>query len=205
MTLDTSSLRGLGTKKAKTSGRPPWQQPVFADIGQGRVLAFDQSLGGCAAVALIRTVHDLTVYATQSFKTAHVAQGGHEENFQKAQDLTRQVAQWIQDTIPYPPEWVVVHEMPPVGGGQLRRPESSIMAAMAVRYAATSSLVPLAPMVAKKAHAKFFCGNPNATKKDHHAALMDVVSPWPVVGLHQVTNEGKRDALSVGLTHLARH
>lgn len=203
MSFNLSSLEDLGkTKQAK--GKIEWQPPVLGDFKLGRILAFDQSLSGCAAVALIRREDELLVYAAQMFKTSHFQEGGHEENIRKGMQLTDHIANWLHGMHIRPPEWTVVHEAPPIGGGKLMRPESSLLASFAVRVAAKQFQLPIAPMVSKQAHAKFICGNAKADKTTHHAALMELAAEWGVTNLGVVSNADKRDAFSIGLHWLAR-
>lgn len=205
MTLNLSSLEDLGTKVKQAKGKPEWRAPVLDDFKQGHVLAFDQSLSGCAAVALIRREDELLVYATEMFKTSHVQAGGHEENLQRAIELSDKIISWLYGMGIRPGEWIIAHEAPPIGGGRLIRPESSLLASLAVRVACKQFRLPVALMVSKQAHAHFICGKSKADKKEHHEVLMRLAAEeWMVNNLQAVSNGDKRDAFSIGLYWLAK-
>jgi len=60
----------------------------------------------------------------------------------------------------------------------------------------------LLPMMRRQDHCKLVCGNANADKRAHHAALK-LLFPH-IAGSELVTNEATRDALSVALATAQR-
>lgn len=203
MSLDLSAFDQFRDAKPK-KGKAPWRPPVIDDFAQGRVVAFDQSLGGCAAVALTHSALGMTVARAQSFKVSVPEVGGHEESLAKAEALTGEIRAWIEVLDPFDKAWIVVHEQPPgLRGRKIRNPESSMLAALAVRLGCQGYT--RTPMVGRQSHAKFICGDGNATKIDHHAALKELAHELPIRNFEVVTNEGKRDALSIALYRLAHY
>lgn len=201
MSLNLDKLKSFRTGEAPAV----WTPPSLSDYRPGKVIAFDQSLGACAVVALWCTHPEgrppvLHVNAAETFRTESTAKG-HEGNFQRTMDLTTQIGQWMSARN-FAGDWQIVHEAPPSGGGTIRHPESSILASVAVRYATHGYT--LRPMVNRQAHAKLICGDGNADKKTHHAALKRLMTEYPITNADKITNEGKRDALSLGLCCLAR-
>lgn len=198
------------SKKAKVWRPPAPEDFVLADDTLRYVLAVDQSISGCAAVLLAAhrqpSGPSLSVMVAQKFATTPVEAGGYEETLQRAQELYGRLAAWItQQVVPrIRTDVEVVHEQPPVGGGRVIRPESSLLAALALRIVAETFAFPVQRMVAPQTHKGFICGNRSADKREHHAALKRVAADLRVSGMELVTNEDLRDALSIGLTHLAR-
>jgi Holliday junction resolvasome RuvABC endonuclease subunit len=89
----------------------------------------------------------------------------------------------------------VVHEMPPVGGA-MARPESSLVAATALRCAAAYFDTPVSMIGAQKAK-KRWTGNGNAKKPEVKKAL----EAWrPQLRVEKPWNHDLADALALGLT-----
>lgn len=186
-----------GAKKTK---KKVWTAPVIDQFRAGQIIAWDQSLSACGMVALWCTKPEdgrtvLHINSAETFRM-QTAIGGHEGNFQRTLALSDEIGRWMEDR-DFGGGWEVVHEAPPSGGGTMRHPESSILASVAVRQG--TRRYKLNPMVSRQSHARFACGNGNATKKDHHAALMKLAEDLEIGNLHLITNEAKRDALSVAL------
>jgi hypothetical protein len=174
-----------------------------AHAGKTRILAVDQSLSATGMVWLAVGRRELTVYQAWTFRSeAGEDADGHEQNLQRAMDLGNQIDDVIR--VVHQDVAHVVHEGPPVGGGRIMRPESSLLAALALRQAAALWEVPIAPMVQPQTHKRIVCGNGNATKKEEHAALAQLAATLPILDYDRVTNEAIRDALCVALAHLTR-
>lgn len=205
MSIDTTRLESLRGKLV--ARRDPWRAPVIEDFaahaGKTRILAVDQSLSATGMVWLAVGKKELTVYGAWTFRSEAGADvEGHEENLQRALSLGTQI-DWVLWEV-HRNVACVVHEGPPVGGGRILRPESSLLAALALRQAATRREVPIAPMVQPQTHKRVVCGNGNATKKEEHAALAQLATTLPILEYQRVTNEATRDALCVALAHLIR-
>jgi Holliday junction resolvasome RuvABC endonuclease subunit len=92
----------------------------------------------------------------------------------------------------------VAHEAPPMGGGSLRSPHSSVLASQALWIACSRcgiTPVSLTPQSAKK----LLTGNPKADKPEVGRAVTAL--NW-LDGRELLTNEDLRDAAAIGLTFL---
>jgi hypothetical protein len=204
--MNTDALTALRINaRTKAAALPVWRAPLLIDLHPGRVLAFDQSLAACGVAVLtfdgqtlfLRDAHVMQVPATD-------AKRSREHGLRRAELLVDAIINWYQRSVP-DDQWSVVYEAVPEGGS-IHAPESSLLGAMAVRMATRTfrGAPPLLDPVPAQSHKKFVCGNRNATKKEHHAALMELTRALGVRGAELLTNEGKRDAFSVGLYALAQ-
>lgn len=206
MSVNTAKLEAL-RDKPRISRADPWRAPVMEDFaahaGKTRILAVDQSLSATGMVWLAVGTKELTVYEAWTFRSeAHEDADGHEENLQRAMHLGTQIERviWeIHRNVAH-----IVHEGPPVGGGKILRPESSLLAALALRQAAARWEVPVTSMVQPQTHRRVICGNQRATKKEEHEALAQLAATLPIQDYDKITNEATRDALCVGITQLLR-
>lgn len=220
--MNTEALAAFGAKK---SAKVEWRPPEITDFPYSysrTVMAFDPSLRACGAVFLLITsvcgVPTISVIAAQKFATADHAMGGYEESLRKTQDLSGQLGTWISAHARghHLAGIEFVHEGPPIGGGQLIRPEAALLGGAAVRFALermnrfVSERINLTvePMIQPQTHKRLWCGprakNQTITKKEHHAAMMARAEELGVVGLDKITNEATRDAFSVGCVQLTR-
>lgn len=214
MTYNLDALHAV--RDRKPAPKDTWRPPVPEDLSGDIVIAFDQTLSATAAMCVHLDPHgQLVVNGPQMFAgSAPSSLGGTEADLSGTEaDLCKGVSIYHQfvtylgkmramhrgDPI------TVVHEAPPVGGGVIRRPESSLLAAQALRIAADHLEIPVAPMVTSQAHKKAICGDAKADKRDAHTALAQLAADWPIRDYERyVTNADKRDALCVGITHLLR-
>ena len=196
---DFSGLGDLAKDPAKTKGA--WRSLEPADLGEGKVLAFDQSLTatGWVAVTSGNGIVDVTRAGT-------VADGWTDMPKGVERDLRRGVAVFEQSLLLV--EWArdhgyrLSHESPPnpsqvKGGGT-----GSLMGAVAVRSAVAVYDRHIEMLGAQPAK-KIVCGNGNADKKAAHAALKEYCFTW-IGGSDLVTNEATRDALMNALLWLYR-
>lgn len=213
--MDTAALEALAGRwkpKAKAEWMPPTSKsfglPSYPDTPRG-VLAIDQSLNGCAAVLLgavrIAGKAVIEVNMVRKFNTGiSTGVGGYEESLQRAEELYLRLAEWIAQIKLFSAAPIqVVHEQPPIGGGRIVRPESSLLASFAVRRATFACGYPVMKMVAPQSHKFFTCGDRKADKKKHHAALKVLAARLGIAGMDLITNEDLRDALSIGLFHMS--
>jgi hypothetical protein len=202
--IDTSALTNLGGKrKAPKTTRAPWQPLDLATLHPGTYLACDQSLGA-AGVVLFEVMQmgssDVRRYVVHMAETFV---GGRTEGYDEVLDsaqmlqlaLSIWVNKWVRGT-----DWgqpiLTVHEGIPTGGGRYLKPELSLVSAMAFRTA-TAGWTRL-PSVRYQDHAYLICGKRGEKdKKVHHAALKGYFDQ--IQGSELITNEAKRDALSVAL------
>jgi hypothetical protein len=180
--------------------KAPWSLPLSRDFRPGNILAFDPSLSACGFVALSIDDNGITVHEAIKFPNPIVYATGNEENYLKALTLTSEVRRWRCETGFHKFLWPYVHEAPPVGGGRIKSPESALLASLAVRFAMEP--MEFRGMITPAAHKKFICGNSKATKQEHHAALAELAKTLPINGYEKITNEAKRDALSIALYYL---
>lgn len=202
--LDLSGLKSLrtgGEVKAAKTKKTTWEPLDLRDLQPGTYLACDQSLGATGLVLF-------EVMPERDRWSVHMAQkldgGGNanwEEALSSAARLQALMVGWIHS-------WVIgtdwgdvkaVHEAPPIGGGRIMRPESSLLGAFAFRNAIG---FPLLPMVRRQDHAKLICGNANAKKPIEHASLKQLFPQ--ITGSELITNEAHRDALCVALAAARR-
>jgi hypothetical protein len=217
--VNTEALEAFRQGKKSKPAKALWEPPISSDFRlppfpQVRwVIGVDQSLAACGAVLIggTRRVDSLPAFRVmQAWKIAteapeHVK--GFEASLRRAGELNTRfrgflTASWLDVTGPLE----LVHETPPpTGVGRMRSPEASLLAALAIRIAAdVASDLRLGDMVPAQSHKLFICGNRNATKAEHHAALKKVAADLGVENFDLVTNEATRDAASIALLHFTR-
>jgi hypothetical protein len=183
-------------------GKKAWTPPTLDKLAYGQVVAIDQSLTATGIVALLHDTSGLSVKYSTVVGTGPTDQGGYEDSLQRAMKMELMLEGVFGNFDGY---WRFVHEAPPVGGGKIMRPEASLLSAMAVRSALRNKgKNDVDPMIRAQDHKKFVCGNGNADKKTHHKELMEMMVSFSLRDAHQITNEAKRDALSIGLFYLHR-
>jgi len=207
--VNTDGLKALAGKRA-VKAEALWTPPTMADFREGFVLAFDPSLSATGFVWLASVVtpigHRLEVHSGEVHGTkAPEDVKGKMADVMRGQQLHWSFRNLLESFLPIKDDVEVVHEAPPTGGGRIRSPESALLASLALRIAAEGLGFILAPPVAVATHRKLVCGRvKDVDKKEEHRVL----GTWArdlVLGYDRhVTNEAKRDALCVGLTHLAR-
>lgn len=200
--IDTEGLTRFRDRKPAP---PPWQPMLRSDLPPwARLLAFDASLANTGWVALSLSQsdeHDARVVDAGMCQTgAQDGPGGHEESLRRALVL-RQALRGVLRRFD-PSVWTVVHETPPAAGPRLHRPESALLACLALRVLAEDFRFGVAVPVDPRLHKRVVGGNPNATKAEEHAALGALAVDVGLRGMAHITNVDKRDALCVGLAHL---
>jgi hypothetical protein len=215
---DLDRIKVKVASRAARTTKKQWRTPRFEDLAPDcHIMAVDQSLRATGVVLLSTVLNRLTIVRADILATTPSERAqGHEDTLQAAVQLQMLFERYLVHLEGPLPPYRIVHEAPPLSGRGMHRPESSLLAAAALRAAArfrvpqqqtfTGRYVPveILPMVRRQDHAWFICGESNALKKDHHAVLMDTLRFMPVVNLDLITNEAKRDALSVGLFALHR-
>jgi len=201
MTLDLSGLEKLKAKRPPKK-KPEWQPLDLNTLHAGTYLAADQSISAFGLVLFEVTPEgQYAVHMAQKFSQSPYE--GHEGLLRNVELLEAELASYIRQWVSSH-DWGVVravHETPPVNKGRMARPEVSLLTAYAWRRV-TSSL-PRLPSVGRQHHCLLICGNGNADKKIHHAALKELCQ-HQVRGFELVTNEAHRDALSIALAAAKR-
>jgi hypothetical protein len=202
MTLNTAKLEMLRTKKL-IPRRDPWRPPTMTEIVRHegkRIIAVDQSLSATGLVVILVSADHLSILRSDTLRGVAADEcAGYEETLQRALNLGKQLATTL-GMVPDIDE--LVHEGVPIGGGKIVRPESSLMASLALRQEAGLWGIPVKPMVQPQTHRRVVCGNQNASKKEEHEALATLAQSLPIIGYELITNEATRDALCVGIAHL---
>lgn len=206
MTLNLTGLQQVaGRKRPAKSSWILLSNEELAQLPEQSILAFDQSLAATGFVHLsLSTQGRLFVADAQTFRTtATEGKGGHEENLDRAL-IQYQNFKKVLFGYHYRGGFTVVHEMVPVGGGKLVRPESSLLAAHSLRTAVAELEMERAPSVAVGEHRKAICGNAKAEKREAHAVLAELARKLDILNYKAITNDNTRDALCVALAHLRR-
>lgn len=194
--VDLSALQALKDKPAKKPRTAPWEPLDLQTLHTGTYFACDPSLGATGVVLFeVFSFDRWAVHMAQKFVGGRTE--GWEETLQSTAYLHQQLDHWVQTWI-RSSDWGAVHavhESPPTGGGKFLKPELSLLSGYAWRVATNG--YPRLPMVRRQDHCKLICGNANADKAVHHAALKKFFPD--IVGSELVTNEALRDALSIAI------
>jgi Holliday junction resolvasome RuvABC endonuclease subunit len=157
----------------------------------GRVLAFDQTLGA-TGYAVLDVVEGIIAVREVGMVPTNAGQfTGHEGNLVMALQIRHGVKRLLEIHQPV----LVGHEMPPVGGGRLMRPDSSLMAAEAIRISADDMAIPVA-MKAPQSIKRRLTGNGTADKKEVRVALDRM---FPTLAQMKPRNDNTYDAVGVGV------
>lgn len=218
--MNTEALAAFAAKDAaRRAAAPKWKPPESSDFCLPRhprvrwAVAVDQSLSACGAVLIggARLPDGRAVFGVQQawkmVTEAPEGTKGFEASLRRATELAGRFSDFLVHAwlhVEGPLE--LVHEAPPpTGVARMRSPESSLLAALSFRIAGQNSTgVLFGDMVSAQAHKHFVCGNRNADKAEHHAALKQLAVDLGIEGFDLVKNEATRDALSVALLHFTR-
>lgn len=201
--MDLSTLQVF----AQGDAPAPVYAPASVLLRTGNVLAFDQSFTATGWVHLGSQPGKVEIYDSGTIATAKGTKRGGEQDLDRAQELFREAAQVIYRCSPA----TVLYEVPPKGAG-VRHPEVSLLCALAIRLAASDGTPYEAALSGSgyevasyhaKTGKKLVTGNANADKKAAHAAMAEHFG-WITGYAKHTTNEAKRDALLVALSHLSR-
>jgi Holliday junction resolvasome RuvABC endonuclease subunit len=179
------ALTGMSTKVKERPGIAPLT-PRY----NGRVGCFDQTLSKTGSIILISSGGKIVPYRSKMFEPTS-EEVGNEGNLEKATLLFEGFLIYFASH----KVDLVAHEAPPVGGGKLMRPESSLMAATALRCAAKSLGIPVR-MVAPQKVKNRLTGNTKAEKKDVKLAIERMI---PEVTDLKPWNQDVSDACGVGI------
>lgn len=186
--------------KPTKASRAAWVAPTIADLANGSVMAFDQSLSALGWIFLNHEGDTLEVLAKGSVRTEPADfPTSHQGTLERGLAVYDALGEQWEAFEPRFPGWPwahFVHEYPPVGG-RMARPESSLVSAMVVRIFISRDIGMPMTMVSNQHSKSVLVNNGNATKREWHRGL----EGFPLTGALP-TNEGERDALCLGLTHL---
>lgn len=159
------------------------------------VLVVDQALANSGYALIMMDLNNFSVAWTGTLTTESVSKG-HEDTLLRGDSMYRQYLSLIAMTTPD----VIIHETPPVGG-KMARPESSLVAATALRCAASSALiassVPIR-MIGAQTAKKRITGNGNAKKPEVHAKLRLML---PGLAHKKPMNQHILDAIALGVVY----
>lgn len=175
-----------------------WSPLDITTLKNGRWIGCDQSITNTGIVLI--EIHEGICYVLDSkvLQTKSTEYKGWEDTFTRAEDIELQMQNTIRDWVhDYDSSMIeAYHEAPPAGGGVLVRTESSILTAYAFRKVVSGyNMIP--KMAYPRAHKNLLCGVANADKKTHHAEVKKLLPD--ILDSQTITNEAKRDALSIAL------
>lgn len=180
--------------------KQPWQPPTRAQLGYGRVICFDPSLTATGVVDLEHTPDRLIVHGAWTLRgEAPSDYVGREREMREGLILRARIVDLL---ITCGSDVTVLTELPPIGGGRIKAPESALLGCQAVHVAALDANVPMGPGYYPQRHRFLTCGQAQIKKEKHHPLLMAWAAGLGIEGLAKVSNEHRRDGLSVGLAHL---
>jgi Holliday junction resolvasome RuvABC endonuclease subunit len=181
---------------------PPPVPHLLGAERSATVMAFDQAIRNTGwAVIHYEFFAPPLIYAIGTIKTSPDEERvSWDDTLERA---TRLMAGVMDLLYLYGPE-VVVHEMPPVGGGPwVRAAYSSVVAAVAVRNAAYLVKAPVTHISAQTVK-KFLTGNGNAKKTAVRAAVLTLLESGQIQTNPQEKfqlNEHIVDAIGLALTY----
>jgi Holliday junction resolvasome RuvABC endonuclease subunit len=148
-----------------------------------QVLAFDQALANTGWVFVdIGQVQQMGLLSWGTIRTTP-RDKGHQGNIERGVEVQRAVARQIDAWLPE----LVLYEQPPVARRGMARPESSLLAALAVNVACNLANVEVLGISGQQAK-RTLTGFTNADKGHIRLAIKE---RWPSL---KVTNEHERDA-----------
>lgn len=152
----------LGLERFAAGAKPEPEPTLWTPkpVWEGQIVAFDQTMSatGWACVHADAT-GDVTVHKTGMCVTDTLGIKGYGDYMERVALLRRQIRQALRDT-----PTAVGHEEPPMGGGKMNNPDSSLVAGAIVRCVADERDLPVVMVHAKHAK-KVITGNGNADKK----------------------------------------
>ena len=166
----------------------------FAD---GRVLAFDQTLGN-TGISLIEVLEGKpAVCDTWHIKRPADGLTGFQATFSRAEYLRHRLGEILTWSIDLESLDFVVYEMPAVMG---YRTESSLLAAYVLQTLATDLMIETPMVMVSNQHAKkVVLGNARIGKKEVRPLIENLIE---IPKLNHPWNEHVADATMLGLAHL---
>lgn len=152
------------------------------------ILSFDQALANTGWVWIVHKGGGEYMLQTGMLIPPEMNVKGNELSLRRGNWLFDQIFWMVIEGSPD----VVLHEEPPVARGRMSRPESSLLAALAIRNAAGPKAVAVSAQKAKKR----FAGDPNADKRLVRKGLLSVFPPAATL---KPLNEHIIDALALAL------
>lgn len=163
---------------------------------KGVLIAADQSLANTGLVVL--EFPDVKILQRMTLKSS-TSVDGTEKCLLRAEELVGEYNEWLCQQIGlYSPE-LVIHELPGASN-RLARPESSLLAALALRTVCNELGLPVKAISANVAK-RVFTGNGNAQKRHVREALYGFFPHFAQAKL----NEHLCDAISLGVTYAIKY
>jgi Holliday junction resolvasome RuvABC endonuclease subunit len=187
--MDLSGLARF-SEEPKAKKAPVWRPVQPEDLAGGNVLSFDQSLSSTGWVHLRATPGHVQIMDTGTLVNAGDPLKGSARVLDRFEELVQQLRSMqhlLRDGI------LIVHESPP--SAAMMRPESSLLAAAAVRVALDVGV----DMVQGQHVKKIVTGNGNAKKAEVAKAVKAMT--W-IQGIDLLKNEHQRDALAIAVTFM---
>ncbi len=189
-------------KKRPRTATAPWRPLSVDSLALGTVLGWDQSIRNTAWCLLARDATGCQVVDTGMCRTR--AEKGAITWPDRLADQTSvfvQAREVLRRLVALYPDLKVAHEAPPRGGGMVRDPSSSILAAAAVWNACEA--VGIQPtLMTPQAGKLLLTGERGAEKKRVAEVVRDL--NW-LPGRELLTNYDKCDAAVVALKYLEEH
>ncbi len=197
MSSSTDLPSGTGLSRFAVDGDAPtrekWRPAPLGEATSLRVLAFDQTLASAGWVCL----HGWTCFGSGVIAAEPSTLKGPPLSVDRGARLHR----WVEQLIKAMEPTHIVCEMPPIQGGGMRRPESSLMASLAIAIAADTQALPFS-LVSGQTAKKRFGGNSSADKKAVREGIFEV-APW--FRVVKPMNEHVADALALALVFQEQH
>lgn len=176
---------------------------ILSPQGVKKVIAFDQALAetGYVVIQGLHT-HSPPRIETTGMLTATDDVKGHEKTLLRASTLYWEVKDLIAFHKPTMDNLrlIVVHETPPIAN-KMSRPESSLLASLAIRVAAMESGCRVVMHQRQRAY-KRFTGSANADKKFMKEALTKLLEAREIALPKGPWNQHVVDALGIGLLEI---
>jgi hypothetical protein len=184
------------------------------------VLAFDQTIRNAGWALIVHEAIGTRVVKAGTCRTRPGELGGWESTLSDAVEVARQIEgvvamadDWVATSTRYSSQGLfeVAHEAPPLGGNsaQMKRSESTVLAALGVRMACSRLGVRLTMQQNQSVKRLLFdvgtgegqvkLGDITKARLGHAVAALE----W-LEGREQLTNEHQRDAAGIALLRLSR-
>lgn len=191
---DFSSLKRFQPTSSTSHAKKTVNAPIRW-TGDGTVVAFDQALANTGYVVAHFRPKVMKVIASGTLHTT--SSGGRTswtDTLYRARELIRPIRKILAEHEPR----IIVHETPPIGNSRsMRRPDSSILSAMAIWVAAEDTPI---RMIDARAAKRYLTGKAGATKKEVRTALENRLGDV-FAEPHLRKNEHVYDALALLVTY----
>jgi Holliday junction resolvasome RuvABC endonuclease subunit len=182
----------------KRKRRKEWVAPVLSDFAYGTVLCFDQTVNATGWAIIAHDDAGLTIPATGTVRPPPEDElSGFEASLVRALYVSKMFVTVMLTTSIFEPD-AIVHEMPAVAGYRI---ESSLLAALGVRMAA-STVLPLSVHMISNQSMKALLLHPDQREEKKYVGHM--LTRYLTLNSQrgQTWNQHNHDAVALGLTYL---